>query len=335
MSPTDTQFSKNVPAAELAMSPARLKAHRVRQNTQRLDAIVPGRGALLAEDLEYAYEDVLRASYAPLDAFRLFGVDSRVPPGASSFKVRRMDEAGTARFHRGGSDYLPTPAIAQSETTYPVNPIVNGVRLDHFEELAAGQARVQLRAELQRVAEQAMLRFADEKVWTGDESVGALGLFNQPFLPRDTMAVPINGQSSPEAILAEMHRIANRTADATAGTFAPDTWIMSRGARDYLATRKLSTTTGDTILGAFLQNNSYISSIEVSQHMSSAAPGGADYGLLYARGNQNSASVVIPRGFTMLPVQEHTFQIVIPCYMLFGGLIMREPLSNTLVTMSR
>lgn len=309
--------------------------HRMQLNARRLDAVSPGNGLFLARQLEFMYNEVLRTEYAPKNAFDLFELDNRVAAGAAQHTVRRIDHVGSARYHRGDSKNVPTVDVEQDEETFPVHPIVTGISMDIFEMQAASFANFNLQAELEIAAEETVMQFANDKTFTGDEDHRALGIFNYPYLPRDAAAIPFNDTQSPDAILAEMHRLANQQAERSKGRFYPDTWLMSIGLRDDLSTRKRSATTDQTILQAFLQDNQYISQVTGIFEMAQAGPGGLDYALMYKRGNVRSVANVVPQGFTMLPIQEQGFKLVIPCYMTHGGVVMRDVLNNLLVTIAR
>lgn len=319
----------------VSMSPQARANQRMRINAMRLDAVSPGRGLFLARQLEHMYNEVLRTEYAPKNAFDLFELDNRVPVGAATHTVRRIDHLGSARYHRGDSNDQPTVDVEQDEESFPVHPIVTGIQMDIFEMQAADFANFNLQAELELAAEETIMQFANDKTFTGDEDRRALGIFNYPYLPKDAAAIPFNNSQTADAILAEMHRLANFAAQRSKGKMAPDTWIMSIALRDYLSTRKRSATTDQTILQAFLQDNRYITEVVGIFEMSEAAPGGLDYALLYKRGDLRSVANVVPQGFTMLPIQEQGFKLVIPCYMLHGGVVMRDGLKNLLITIAR
>jgi hypothetical protein len=302
----------------------------------RLDAgDLTARAYHFARELEHIYQEVLREEYAPNNALRLFSVDSSVPAGANVHTVRRIQHEGEARYYRANASDMGSTGARRVEKQFPIHPIVTSIRINFFEQMASGFANSNLRSELEFAARRVMEDFLNDKTWNGDEDQGVVGVKNYPWVPKTFSLVPFNDVTSADAILAEMHRLANNASEVSKQTFAPNRMIMGVKLHNYLSTRKRSATTDQTILQAFLQDNPYITSVDAANELDGAGPNGEDMMILDRAGDRSSIANVVPQGFTMLPIQQVGFDFEIPCYMLHGGVVMRYPLNNLVAYVNR
>lgn len=304
--------------------------YRFQTNTKRLDSIVaPSRAMHLARELEFAYQELLREQYLPLSGLEMFPVDSRVPEGANSYKIERISHTGDARWHRGNNYDTPNSGASKEEEIRPVRHIISSISLDVFEDAASRYAGSNLRGELREGAMRAIDEFLNEKIWSGDEDVDVYGILNYPYVPKTASTVSLSSATTdPNDILAELHRLSNLNNELTSTTFMPNTLAMSIRAYNYLKTTKRSATTDQTILEAFLQDSVSIDEVKPVRELQAAGPGGEDVLLFFRRQDQRAASLVIPTRTKMLPIQEIDFELRIPLYMSYGGVMMRDPLHN-------
>lgn len=315
------------------MSPKQFAEARFKENARRLDSVSPGNGLLLARDVEYAYQQVLRTKYAPLSALSLFPTDSRVPPGALVYKLKRVTHQGEARYHRGNNADIPRSGASAEEQLRPVRHIVSSIALDMFEQQSASFAGVNLRGELQEGCARAIQEFLNTKTWNGDNELDVYGVLNYPYCPKVSSAVSIDSTTSDAMdILEELHRLASLASELSDNTFMPNTIVMPVRQANYIAQTKLSSSDlSETIETSFLKESKFITSIKVAPELAGAGPSGEDVMFLYRANDQNSVANVVPQGFTMLPVQQQNFNMTIPCYMSHGGVLMRDPLNNAVI----
>ena len=292
----------------------------------RLDAMGDGAGLHLARQLEHIYAEVLKDKYSSNDGLDLFVTDRSVPPGARNHTQRRIKHNGEARFYEGNASRAPTVSVEQREETFNVAPVVTSIRINFFDQLAADFSGFALRSELEDAARDVMDRFIDDKIWNGAPSRNLPGVLNYPWVAKATSPVTI-GTSTPEAILADLHAKANRAATKSKGVFSPNRMLASIRVQNYLATTKRSATTEDTILSAFLRDNPYIDEVIPVHALREAGPNGTDV-MIFDRKVKDAFARVMPRDFTMLPAIDHGFDLEIPCYAIYGGMISREPMHN-------
>ena len=296
---------------------------------QRIDSLSDNKAFHFARELEYVYSEVLRTQYAPNSALDLITVDTSVPAGAKTHTVQRIMHEGEARYYRGNDSNRGSTGVSRQEEEFPVVPIVTSIKTNFFENLSVDYAQTSLRSELEFAAQQIMNDFLNDKTWNGDDSVGMRGVLNYPWLPKLVVSTPFTDASSADSILLALHRIANLSSENSQGLMTPTRMVMSITLRNYLSTRKRSSTSDATILDCFLKDNQYIGEVIGIPEFKAAGPSGEDAIFCYSP-NRMSCANVIPRGFTMLPMQEQSFEMEIPIYMIHGGVIMRDALGNLL-----
>lgn len=288
-----------------------------------------------ARELEHIYQDLLRDEYAPNSALRLFSIDSSVPAGANTHTVRRIQHEGEARYYRANASDRGSTGARKVEKEFPIHPIVTSIKLNFFEQMASGFANSNLRSELEFAAKTVIEDFLNDKTWTGDEDQGAVGILNYPWIPKTFGLQVFSDATAADTILSEMHRLANNASEVSKTVYAPNRMTMGVKLKNYLSTRKRSATTDQTIMQAFLQDNDYISTVEVAPELDGAGPNGEDIMLFDRAQDRGSIANVIPQGFAMLPIQQTGFDFEIPCYMIHGGVIMRRPLNNLIAYIQR
>lgn len=321
---------------------------RMDQNRQRIGEVLRDRAAMgalnmdsgqiqrqafhFARELEHVYQEVLREQYAPNNALSLFAQDTSVPAGAKTHTVRRIMHEADVRYYDGNASDRGSAGASKVEKEFPIHPIVTSIKWDYFEQLATGFANSNLRTELEFAARQGMADFLNDKTWNGDEDRGVRGVLNYDWLPRSISGVDFVDGTDADTILSELHRLARFSYIKSKQVFRPNRMITSPRLMDYLASRKRSATTDQTILEAFLQDRRQLQDMTVveAHELEGAGPNGQDAILFDRAGDRMSVANVIPQGFSMLPVQRTGFSLEIPCYMLHGGVIMRYPLNNHL-----
>lgn len=296
----------------------------------RRDSFSPDAGLHMSRQLEHVYTEILREEYPKQNAFELFPVDSSVPPGARTHTVRRLYQDGEASVYRAGQP-VPMVEVSQQEEQFPVRHLVNGFVLSIFEMASSGFAGTNEAAELLKTARDVIMEYANLLFWHGSTTHKVYGVTNYPWLPKRVMAIAINDDSAADDILASLNDLANFPTNNTKGVLAPDTIATSPRIINYLFTRlRSAVATSDTTIGEqFLRNQKRIKGIEEAHELQGAGPGGSD-GILCYRRDRRGINIVIPQGFTTLPVQSLGFDEITHGYMSIGGAIMRDVGNNIL-----
>ena len=284
-----------------------------------------------ARELEHVYQETLREQYAPNNAFELWDIDSRPSAGAKTHTVKRVSHTGQARYYRGNSSDRGATGAEQREKEFPIHPIVTTVKFDFFDDLASQFAQSGLKEELQYAAHQTIRDFKNDKTFEGDEEHGVYGIKNYPWTPKTVSSVEFTRMADPNEMLAELHRLASYATITSKQTHQPNRLVMGTRKHKVISQTKRSATTDQTVKQAFLEDNEEIRSIVSVHEFDDAGPGGSDMMFFDRENDRRSMANVIPQGFSMLPVQRTGFEFEIPCYMLDGGVIQRDPLNNLLV----
>ncbi len=325
----------NIGGASLGLQDTvfRMDAKQVKQmrdhvNKQRFDSMAPGQGFHLARQLEHIYDEVLREEFPPTNAMTMIPVDGSVPVGARTHTVRRISQQGEAKVHRGNASEIPRVSVSQEEESFPVHHYVIGIGFDIFELAASDFANSRLRQELQDAAQVTMQEFLNEKTWFGDEEHGIYGVLNYPWTPKMVLALAATADADTDAMLAQLNAAANFAHEESKTVYSPNTLIVSPRMYRYMSTTRIANSVSDTtVLEFFKKANPRIQNVEEAWEMQGAGPGGTD-AMLFCRRDRRSIANVIPKGFTMLPVQEQGLSYLIPCYMSHGGVVQRDVLNN-------
>ena len=332
--------------AKLAEAPAELKSRmdsaiskmkdrakaKARKDGKRADAFDVSSGLFLSRQLEHIYAEVLREPFPAQNGFELFGIDSTVPPGVDSHKVRRLYQNGEAAVYRGGNDGIPRVGLTQREQEFPVRHYVTSFQIDLFEKLAASFAQtngfpVSLVSELLRVARDVIMEFANQKIWYGDVINGIYGVLNYPWISKKVVATPFTDAADPDLMLAELNALADFPHQNSKQVLSPDTMATSPRVRALLFRRRFGEGSDMTVGKFFLENSSHINSIEEAWELRETGPGGTDIILMYRRDRRGIQNVIV-QTFATLPVQMRAFAEITYAYMSHGGIVMRDVGNN-------
>lgn len=298
----------------------------------RRDAFDPNAGFHLARQLEHIHQQVLEEPFPVYNAYRLFPVDTSVPPGARSHTVRRVYYHGEARVHRGGGQDVPRSGVTQREQEFPVRHLVSSYGWDIFEAASSQFANSGLLTKLARGARDAIMELENRLFWFGAARHGLYGVTNYPWLPKRVVATPFTEAqvvSDAKAILRALHDLVNWPAENSKGVFGPNKLVTTKRLRNFLFDTPWGTN-GDTTLGEhFLKSNSHIDAIEEAWELEDLGGTGID-GMLAYRNDQRGISLVVPQGITSLPAQALGFDNTVYSYSSIGGVIMPDVGNNIL-----
>jgi hypothetical protein len=305
------------------------------QDSIAADALTTAGALGFARQLEHVYAGVLKEVYEDLNANTLIPTDTSVPAGARTHTIRREAMQGRAVIYSESAEDQGNVSISNEEQEFRIWPVVTQMQISFFDELADNFASLNLRSRMQEAMRRVMEEKRNDLCWVGDNTRGIRGMLNADYIPRASSGVTFGpGGGTPEAQLMELHRLANIQAIRTKNKFSPNVMYAPIQYLDYFSNQRLNTAGGDrTILEAFKMNNRRVREIvEVHELDGQGELAGYDKLLFTKRGDQKAAAAVIPRGFTMLPAQKGTtWKTVIPAYMLWGGVVQRDPLNNLLV----
>jgi hypothetical protein len=312
---------------------------RVTANATTLDAVSPGNGLYLARQLEYVYQELLRKKRPANNALELFPIDSRVPAGATTHTIRRLDHKAEWRYFRGSdTEDVPNAAVEQIEQSFPILPMISGFQSDIFSQLnnqfsnaQSGGLSVQLEAEMRSGVLEAYDRFMNERAWRNDDLPD---ISRYPYMPKTVSAVNLGIGTAADTVLAELNRLISLPWVTSKNVFGDRVTVaMDDRLYEIISTRKLPNR-DQTILQALYADNMRLEEIIPIYEMRTLGPSGGPAIMGYRSGDLASVAHVAPVGPTALPVEVRGFKMIFPFYAMHGGIVMREPLHNFLAGVS-
>jgi hypothetical protein len=329
----------------------------VAQNAQRFDGIIAQRGKNafrrdsfltvdnvrrddsstagfhLARQLEYVHAQVMETPLPDMSAFRVFPISSEVPPGARTHTVRRVSQTGQAQVYRGGQN-VPRVGVSQASAEFPVRHYVAAYEIDLFEQQSSDYAKTQLLMRLARGCRDAIMRLTNKFTWHGSEENGIYGVLNYPWLAKKVATTVFNSAASADDVIAEIVSAWNYPAETSDGVYKPNAVAISRHVWNYLATKRMGTTSSGTIETAidYLKRTlaGFGGRIEICDELNGAGPGGT-HGVLMYRDDSYGVENVIVAPPTPLPMQAIGFANTTHMYGSHGGVVMREVGNNILL----
>lgn len=304
--------------------PEELRAARMQAMKNIEDALPAAQGWGLARMLEQILPQVLQEKYEPNNAMRLFPVSSVVREGFKTYTIRRKRTYGEWKY-AGGNAKPPGGSLSLEEKTFRILPAVHAIRMNIYDIKSAAVMRMNLEAELREIAQRTSQDFLNDKAWNNSQPALS-DVLNYPFIAQQIAAADFIDGTSADTILSILHAAANFQAGRTKRTYYPTRMILGTRAHDYLSTRYRNAFGDQSILEGFLKKNSYIKTVEIADELEGASTlvDGADV-IMFDR--PDSYQHVLVKGVTALPAQRDMYDIVIPMYLLHGGIRNDEPLN--------
>jgi hypothetical protein len=324
---------KAVVKARAAGGEGRLDDASLSITSDRIDSANPSATIALARELEYIYSEVMREEGPILSARKLFGSDRRVPAGAKSYTVRRIEGSGEAKFYRAGME-VPLVGIGRDEETAFIKHAVIGMEMDFFSQASDAFAGIAEAAEKMREMREAMAEFDEQLAWNGSVAHKINGILNYPWLRKRLIATTFTSVTTAAAfqtLLDGLNDMVNEVLDRNPGMAASLRFITAPGFHRLMAQTR-HPDNFRTLKEVFLAGQPNISAIEEAPHLQARGPGGEDGVLIVPKGSKGP-QIVSPVGFTMMPVQttNYGFTRSQAAYQSFGGVRMPDVLRSALI----
>lgn len=295
----------------------------------RVDAQTSQTGFHLARELEHIYPQVVQEQYAPLGAFKLFGVDASVPPGVEWHTVRREYEYGEVQ-EFSGSQQVQVDAVVnvgRDEERFPVRHYATSFKYTLFQQMNAAYANSGYLASLMRTGRNKLMEHANRRSWQGNALVGHYGVLNYPWIERWDLGDRLGSAATFKDWTDTLSAAVNRPHENSRTVYKPNRVVMSPRLRN--RGYSLKDTDGDKISANawFLGNNTQgIRDIEEADELAGTGPGGSDIILVYFDGDMGPRNVIVAP-FSLIPIQQQGFTFHQFMYMSHGGVVVRAPVS--------
>lgn len=290
-----------------------------------------GETAAFARQLQFVETEIYKTEYPANRARDFIPNPGGVPAWAETFVWRIWGWAGMAKIVANYADDLPAVDVMAAEKVQKIVPLGDsfGYSVDDLQ--AAVKLDIPLDTEKGEMARQAIENKIEYLAAFGDTATGLPGFVNMPNVP--IMSAPtdlfgdwLNGSTTPEQILKDLHALARKVWSQTKGTFAADTLLLPPDHFAHISTTTYNTTTDATILDVFLKQSQWIRNVDQWEYLRTAGPGSTPMAICYKR-DPKVVRIVIPLEFTMQPPQPVNLAFKVPCRARYGGVSWRQPLA--------
>ncbi len=320
-------------------------------HSAKLDAIDSNLSVFFQRQLEYIESELQFVEYGDLKSWKHIPIESK---GGDNlwYTWRLFDKVGKWKISSDDADDVPEVNIMGAELPVPIRMLVGGFKYNVRELLAGKQAAgnnpnaPSLMVDQQKAVacQEAYQQIVDQLCWfanpTNAAYAGLTGIFYNPYI--GTVAVTQGATSSHtswfntlgvpwktvDEVLADLNSLLTSIKVATLNRYAADSLLMPIEHFNYLATTRIPDTE-TTILKFFLGTHPEIRTVDTLVAAKSVPAGGnlsaaTDVILAYVK-DPKVVKMVLPRQYTMMPIQERGFNYITPCYATTAGIITQRP----------
>jgi hypothetical protein len=285
----------------------------------------------LARELTYMRTRVLEVAKAPMNAFRIFPVQTEIPAGAQVAIQRTYDQTGIAKVISNYADDLPRADVIGTETPVKVQTIGDSYGYDVVEIENAQFAGVNLEMYKAQAARRNIDFKINQLAWFGDAENGITGFLANPNLTSVTLAADGTGSSTkfvdktPDQIIRDVTQLISAINLATNNVENPNMVLFPTEAFDHIVMTPRSQFSDLTIL-EFLRRSHPDVRFEKVGELDGAGTAGADL-MVAGRFDPDVIRLEIPERFRQLPVEKRNLEYVVDCISRFVGVTITIPLA--------
>jgi len=314
---------------EVALGSVRADAAAVRG-----DDFAATLGAFNVRDLTYRFQRVMEERLPPLNAMKVFPINTEVSPGALKYEQYRAYSTGQAVVYRGGSGAdITEVGIGQATFQAGVVYLVSKATIDWLENLRAGMTGLDVQGRKMRTARRVIDELENKWAFHGSEANGLYGLLNHPYVDTALSQVAYTAASAADDIVEDFGYWANYAENQSASTFQPNTLLIAPKLANALRNRRYGDNADRSMLDWMLAANPHITRVEVVRELNDA--GGTNiHAMAFCRaasGSDSSIELVKPMMPTLLPPEQRALASEMFLVSAFGGLNQREVGDNLVV----
>jgi hypothetical protein len=304
------------------------EAAYIKSTAQRMDDSF---SFFLARELTYIRTRVLEVAKAPMNAFRIFPVQTEIPAGAQVAIQRTYDQTGIAKVISNYADDLPRADVVGVETPVKVMTIGDSYGYNVVEIENAQFAGVNLEMYKAQAARRAVDFKINQLAWFGDAENGITGFLANPNLTSVTLAADGTGSSTkfvdktPDQIIRDVTQLISAINVATNNVENPNMVLFPTEAFDHIVMTPRSQFSDLTIL-EFLRRSHPDVRFEKVGELDGAGTAGADL-MVAGRFDPDVIRLEIPERFRQLPVEKRNLEYVVDCISRFVGVTITIPLA--------
>ena len=285
----------------------------------------------LARELTQIRTRVLEVAKAPMNAFRIFPVQTEVAPGAEIAIQRVYDQVGMAKVISNYADDLPRADALGKEVPTKVVTVGDSYGYNVVEVENAQFAGVNLEYYKAQAARRAVDLKINKMAWFGDADNGVTGFINNSNLTAVTLPADGTGSSTkfvdktPDQIIRDVTSLISAINIATNNVENPNMVLFPTQAFDHIVMTPRSQYSDLTIL-EFLRKSHPDMRFEKVGELDGAGTGGADL-MIAGRFDPDVVRLEIPERFRQLPVEKRNLEYVVDCISRVIGVTITIPLA--------
>ena len=285
----------------------------------------------LARELTQIRARVLEVSKAPMNAFRIFPVQTEVAPGAATAIQRIYDSTGMAKVISNYADDLPRADAVGKEVVSKVVTVGDSYGYNTMEIEHAQFAGVNLSMYKAQAARRAVDLKINQMAWFGDADHGVTGFIDNPNLTAVTLAADGTGSSTkftdktPDQIIRDITKLITAINVATNNVEDPNMVLLPTEAFDHIVMTPRSQYSDLTIL-EFLRRSHPNIRFEKVGELDGAGTAGADL-MIAGRFDPDVVRLEIPERFRQLPVEKRNLEYVVDCIARVIGVTVTIPMA--------
>lgn len=285
----------------------------------------------LARELTQIRARVLEVAKAPMNAFRIFPVQTEVAPGAQVAMQRVYDSTGIAKVIANYADDLPRADAVGKEIASKVVTVGDSYGYNAIEIENAQFAGVNLSMYKAQAARRAVDLKINQMAWFGDADNGVTGFINNPNLTSVTLAADGTGSSTkfvdktPDQIIRDITKLITAINVATNNVENPNMVLLPTEAFDHIVMTPRSQYSDLTIL-EFLRRSHPDMRFEKVGELDGAGTAGADL-MIAGRFDPDVVRLEIPERFRQLPVEKRNLEYVVDCIARVIGVTVTIPMA--------
>lgn len=287
-------------------------------------------GVFLQQELEQMLARSFEVQYAQIKYDRLIPISSEVDPGAESFAYEILDRVGRFKIIGDNARDLPRVDVTRRKVTYDIHSIGGSTGYTIKEVEAARFARKPLQQQKMNALRRAYEEECQRIAYFGDTDTQMPGFFNNPQV--DTLVPSIwfdDTNVTADDMLEILNYSVNYQVESSNQVEEPDTLLLPQPVFHTISTRKAGNGTDTTILRYFLDNNTYITSVEPINELQAAKSGGnlsSDRMILYKR-SPDKLEFHLPQPQQLLEPTRVGFEWQVDSYAIAGGTALYWPKS--------
>lgn len=285
----------------------------------------------LARELTQIRARVLEVAKAPMNAFRIFPVQTEIAPGAATAIQRVYDSTGMAKVIANYADDLPRADAVGKEIVSKVVTVGDSYGYNTMEIEHAQFAGVNLSMYKAQAARRAIDLKINKMAWFGDADNGVTGFINNPNLTSVTLAADGTGSSTkfvdktPDQIIRDVSKLITAINVATNNVENPNMVLFPTEAFDHIVMTPRSQYSDLTIL-EFLRRSHPDVRFEKVGELDGAGTAGADL-MIAGRFDPDVVRLEIPERFRQMPVEKRNLEYVVDCIARVIGVTVTIPMA--------